>query len=367
MEKKKVKRLINCLIPIYSCNFKCHYCYIPQLDKETGVKNGQLKYSPEIIGKALSVERLQGYCLFNFCGFGETLLLKDISSLIYHIAKQGHFIEIVTNGTLNDKFDEILSLPDFVLKQLEFKFSFHYLELVRLNKLQDFIRNVNKVKEQGCSFTIELMPNDEVMEYIEDIKKLCTENFGALCHLTVGRNQGKKGYPILTELDKKEYISKWGEFKSQLFDFKLSTFGVKRKEYCYAGDWSMVVDFGRGVAKQCYSTSYEYDIFKNISNPIPFVSVGCHCPEPHCFNSHAYLTLGDIPTMDTPTYADVRNREIEGERDWLNNDCKMFLNSKFSDTNKEYSLIKKITNEIENYYQEIKYRTIHFVRSRKRR
>lgn len=337
---KIAKRLINCAIPISVCNLKCHYCYITQHgERENKLVN--FKYSPEHIGKALSVERLGGECIFNMCGFGETLMVKELPDILYHLAKQGHFIEVVTNATLTSAIDKILDMPFEIRSHIEFKCSFHYLELVRLNLLDTYIRNVKKIKEKGCSFTIELVPTDELIPYIDEIKKVCIENFGALCHLTVGRDDKSSDKHILTKLSFEEYRKIWGDFESDLFEFKLSTFEVQRKEFCYAGDWSLVVDLPSGETRKCYQTQKTFNIYEDINKPIDFEAVGNNCPEPHCFNAHAYLTLGNIPCLDTPTYEKMRNRRCEDGSEWLNSACKEFLNGKFKDVNQEYGLLKR--------------------------
>ena len=80
--------------------------------------------------------------------------------VILRLLKQGHYLEIVTNGTLTNRFDEIALFPKELLHRLEFKFSFHYLELKERGWLDRFFDNVNKMRDCGCAFTVELMPND---------------------------------------------------------------------------------------------------------------------------------------------------------------------------------------------------------------
>lgn len=341
MRQKTAKRLINCSIPISTCNLKCHYCYITQHGKR---ENRLVKFdcSPEDIGRALSVDRLGGECIFNLCGFGETLMVKELPEIIYYLAKQGHYLEIVTNATLTKAIDEILKMDTTILAQLEFKCSFHYLELKRLNLLDTYITNVNKLRKNGCSITVELVPNDELIPYIDELKKVCIENFGALCHLTVGRDDRSEDKHILTKIALDEYQKIWNEFDSDLFAFKLRTFEVPRKEFCYAGDWSLVVDLSTGEMRKCYKTEAFFNIYKNINEPIPFEAIGCHCLEPHCFNAHAYLTLGNIPELETPTYANMRNRLCEDGSEWLNPGCREFLSGKFRDVNKQYGFFKRL-------------------------
>lgn len=341
------KRLINCAIPISICNMKCHYCYITQHGERTNEK-AKFMYSPEYIGKALSVERLGGVCLFNLCGAGETLLAKEVPEIIYHIVKQGHFVELVTNATITQQIDRILEFPKECLERIEFKCSFHYLELIRLNLMDVFLNNVKKVREAGCSINVEVMPTDELIPYIEELKKVCMDNFGALCHLTVGRADTNSDKGILTKYSKEEYKKIWGQFESQMFEHKLEMFEEKRTEFCYAGDWSIYVDLTTGKARKCYASEKTENIFENIDKPIKFEAIGCNCKEPHCFNSHALLTLGNIPELNTITYEEIRNRKCKDGTEWLNSQCKEFMKSKFIESNHEYGKLKKLIVNCKN-------------------
>mgnify|MGYP000361579968 CR=1 FL=1 len=54
---------------------------------------------------------------------------------------------VVTNGTMTKRFDEIITWDKALLSHLFIKFSFHYLEMTRLNMLDIFIDNV-----KNCTF-----------------------------------------------------------------------------------------------------------------------------------------------------------------------------------------------------------------------
>ena len=341
-----MKRFINCHVPVTTCNLRCPYCYVTQ-NKWWDSKLPKFDYSPEHIGKALTQKRLGGVCHFNMCGSGETLLPPEMVEIIREILKNGHTVMVITNGTVTKRFEEICKFPKELLERLCFKFSFQYVELKRLNLIDKFFENVRMVKNVGCSFSVELTPHDEIISEIPKIMEICQKNVGANCHITVARRDDVPGVPILTNLSKKEYYDTWKIFDSKMFEYKMSTFNIKRKEFCYAGDWSILLNLGTGDAAQCYKSYYHQNIFKDISKPIKFEAIGCNCRSPHCHNSHALLTLGLIPELKAPTYCEIRNRNTK-DGDWLNDFMKTHLSEKLYDSNKEYSKIRKIYINIKN-------------------
>ncbi|MCL1946970.1 MAG: radical SAM protein [Chitinivibrionia bacterium] len=346
MDEKK--RLINCHVPTEACNLRCHYCYIT-LQRKFNAKLAKLEYSPQYIRKALSVQRLGGKCLFNFCADGETLLSDDVIPVMAELLEEGHYIELVTNGTLTKRFDEIIALPSVLLRRLEFKFSYHYLELKRLNIMNAFFDNVTKVRDAGCSFTIEITPNDELIEHIDDIKKICFDKLHALPHLTIARDDRDINIPVLSKYSFDEYKNIWGRaFESDLFDFKSKIFYQKRKEFCYAGEWTLYMNLMSGDVKQCYCGLNLENLYADLEKPIKYFPVGNNCSLAHCYNGHAYLTLGVIPDLNTPTYADMRNRKDTNGKEWLGEEVKYFLSCKLKDANAEYSNILKLYINLKN-------------------
>ena len=341
----KMKRFIDCYIPTETCNFRCHYCYIAQHRKFNN-KVAKFEHTPEYIGKALSKERLGGICMINLCAGGETLIVEEVVDIIEAILKQGHYVMIVTNGSLTNRFEKIAKFPKELLNHLFFKFSFHYLELVRLKMMDRFFENVKMMKDAGASFTIEITPTDELETYIEEIKKVTMEKVGALPHITIGRKDSED-IPPLTEHDFSEYKKIWGQFDSEMFNFKSTIFGEKRKEFCYAGEWSVYMNLVTGNYMQCYCGKRLGNIYENIDKPIKFMPIGCNCTQPHCYNGHAFLTFGDIPELKSPTYDKLRNRVCLDGTEWLTSDMKFFMQSKLVDENRIYDdkEKKKINNK----------------------
>lgn len=336
-----MKKFINCHVPVTTCNLRCPYCYITQ-NKWWNNALPKFEYSAEHIKKALTSERLGGLCHFNLCGGGETLLPPEMTDIIKGILENGHSVMIITNGTVTKRFDEIVKFPKELLERLCFKFSFQYVELKRLKLMDKFFSNVRKVKEAGCSFSVELTPHDEIIDEIPQIKEICMKEVGAYCHITVARDDSKNGVPILTNLSRGDYKKTWGTFDSKMFEYKMSTFNIKRKEFCYAGAWSMLLDLGTGEAEQCYSSYIKQNIFKDLKKPIKFIPVGNNCRCAHCHNSHAFLTLGLIPELDAPPYSEIRNKITNTGEEWLNPYMKKNLSEKLYESNEEYTKSQKM-------------------------
>ena len=328
-----IHKLVLGLIPNQKCNLKCEYCYISQL--EAWDEPEKMKFSPEHIAKSLSKERLGGTSLINLTGNGETLLQPEVPDLVKALLDEGHFVEIVTNGTVTKRIEEILDQPKENLSRLFFKLSFHYKELKRLNILEHFFDNVRKIREAGASFTLELMAYDGIEDDIENIKKVCLENAGAVCQATIGRDD-QKDSGLLSRHNKEEYSKIWSALNSPMKEFKLEMLGVKRKEFCYAGAWSLFVNMYTGEAQPCYRQPYNQNVF-DLSKPILFEPVGYSCTRPYCINAHAHLTWGLIPELTVPSYETMRNRQTENGEEWLTQECKEFFNTKLYDNNEQFT------------------------------
>jgi organic radical activating enzyme len=339
----KIKRFIECLVPVTACNMRCEYCYIIQENRRSN-QMPNFKYSPEHIGKALSQERLGGTCYISICGSGETLLPIEVVQITRAILEQGHYVNITTNGTINDRFNDIISFPSDLLERLHFAFSLHYLELVRLNKLEDFFSNITKIKEAGCSFVVQANLYDEYLEHIEKINKICLENIGSVPQLAATRDEKASKIKLLTKLSSKEYIKLGSENNSPLFDFTMKNFMVKRREFCYAGDWSAKLHLDTGLMKKCYDSKSTQYIFDDIQKDIDFKAVGNNCKSPYCVNSSHFMSLGVIPEINTSSYAELRDRP---EAMWYSEKMKDFLGGKLAENNVQYSKTKKIVVNVE--------------------
>lgn len=353
MEKTELKKFIECYLPMTKCNMRCEYCYI------YGHNNAQepfcdLSQMKQKAKQAFSLERLGGVCLFNFCAAGETMLHPDLAEIVREILECGHFAMIVTNGTLTERIKEYCSFDEEQKKRLFFKISFHYLELRRLKLMDRFFDNIELVKNSGISYTVELTPDDSYIPYIDEIKEICNDKLGALCHVTVPRDERVPGHPLMTKLSREEFRNTWKTFDSALFDFKESIFEVPRKEFCYAGKWSIVLNMSSGDYYQCYIGNYLGNIFKDVENPLNLLPIGNNCPEGHCFNGHAFLGFGLIPEIKSPTFAEMRNRKTASGENWIGSDMLSIMESRLEYANEQYNSIQKFNANIKNDYLKLR-------------
>ena len=111
----------------------------------------------------------------------------------------------------------------------------------------------------------------------------------------------------------------------------------QRKEFCYAGEWTAHLNLGTGILKQCYCGAVIQNIFENPDKAIKWQPIGNNCAEPHCHNAHVWLTLGAIPSLDTPSYALMRDRVTEDGSHWLQDNMREFLSGKLKDNNREHT------------------------------
>ena len=324
-----IKRFFECLVPVSVCNLECPYCYIIQEDRRA-MTMAEMPYSPEHIAHALRQERVGGTCLFSICGAGETLAQKEVVPIAAELLKKGHFVNITTNGTLSRRFDELIAACAEHIGHLHISFSLHYTELLRRGWVDTFFDNVCKMRDAGASILVQINLCDDYLPYLTQIKEICMEKVGAYPQVALTRDEQRKPFGIFTKGSESDYIANGKSFSSPLFDFTVENFCVKRKEFCFAGDWSGTLNLQTGVLTKCYANYEGVNIFADVDGPIPFEAVGKHCGSPYCVNSSHFMSLGVIPSLKTPTYAQLRNRV---EASWYTPEMETFLNGKLSDNN----------------------------------
>ena len=314
----RVVAFVEVLIPITKCNIKCHYCYVAQRSYRT-MEFAHFQRSPEEIAYALRPERFGGRLYISLCGAGETMMQKELPAIVANLLDEGHFVNVTTNGTISKSFDELLSLvPPSLLPRLNFSFSFHFLELRRTALLERFWANVEKVRDAGCSFIVQVNLCDEYEPYFEEIKQECLLHVGALPQLAATRDEVNltDDIRLFTQHSREEYVRSGESFHSPLFDFTMQNFMKKHKEFCYAGKLSYTFNMATGILKPCYCSNVFQNLYKNMEAPIRLTAIGRHCKSPLCMNSSHFISLGVIPDYPAPTYAELRNRKCSDGTEW---------------------------------------------------
>lgn len=329
-------QLSNC-----SCNLRCPYCYITSRKLWSQTSANFFQYPIEHMLKGFLPERLGGIALINLTGLGETFLQDGVVELIRGLLAEGHFIEVVTNGTVKKRIYEVLQIPEEDLERLEFKISYHYQELKRQKLIDSFFETVKAIKKSKASFTLELMPYDELEKDIQDIINLTIKQVGAKPQVTVGRDDAYKNRRLLTKHSEEKYMDTWSVFQSPMFNFKMSIINKRNRGFCYAGKWSFFVDLNTGDAFPCYGQPSNQNIFKNLDKPIKYEPVGYYCTEPYCINGHAHLTMGLKPNIETPTFAEIRNRVAQDGSEWMKERCQKGFRTKLFTTNETLNKRKK--------------------------
>lgn len=341
VNKDKIKKFIECLVPVTACNLKCHYCYIMQQDRRTNTIS-EFKYTPEHIAYSLSKKRMGGTCFFSICGAGETLLSKEVVTITHKLLEEGHFVNITTNGTITQRFKELINFPKNLLARLHISFSFHYLELKNKNLLETFFENIKLVRNAGCSILVQCNLNDEYLPFIDDIKNLCLKNTGALPQIALTRDVSSKKIKLFSKYSQKEYFNLGKIFNSPLFEYTNKNFMKKQKKFCYAGIWTFCLNLATGEASQCYAQQPIHNWFENPKEPIKVEAIGYNCKDPYCINSSHFMSLGCIPELKTLSYAQLRDRVCDDGSHWMTDEMLAFLNTKLYDSNKEYNCLEKL-------------------------
>ena len=309
------------------------------------------RYSADQIRKALNKERLGGICFFSICGAGETFVPDETIEIINQLLAEGHYVNVTTNGTLYNRIEKLLDLcNDSELERLQFAFSLHYLELKNRNMLDQFVGAVHLVQKRGCSFLIQLNLYDGYIPFLDEIKEFSIRNFGALPQVALTRKEDtgsvKNGdVKIHSALDFEEYTKLGYTFNSSLFKFTAKNFMVKRKEFCYAGDWSGCINLATGIFSPCYASKKYSNIFENPDKPIRWCAVGNNCKLDYCVNSSHFMSMGVIPDITCPTYVDLRNRK---NANWYNPVMCEVLTHKLSEMNTIYTPIDRVIVNIRN-------------------
>lgn len=325
--KVKTYKFVECLVPISHCNLRCEYCYVIQGGYRDSARPA-FRRTPEEIGRAFNPARWGAERLFvSFCGAGETFLCREMADIVAYTLAQGNFVNVTNNGTITPAIEKLTTLPDDLASRLVFAFSLHYKELKKRNLLNVFAENVKQVFTSKASFTVQLNLYDGYLDCLDEIKNYCIENFGALPQIALTRDQ-RRGMNIHSSADFDTYKKIGSQFDSPMFKFSCENFLVNRQKYfCRAGESSWTLNLATGDLSRCYFEAPSFNIYDDLEQKVPLRAVGRHCGCQYCVNAIHFLALGNIPEIDCPSYAELRDRPEAG---WYKKTIKDAIGKKFT-------------------------------------
>lgn len=292
-----------CALGKSACNIHCNYCYIDYRDKTDDI-NMKFSHSIPYMIKALSKDRLGGVAFFDMCSDGETLLKPGIIELVHGLLKEGHYVCLITNGTLTSILEKILDISIECRKRLLFHFSLHYLELKKKLLLNTYFNNVNMVKESGASVSMSLVGCDEYIPYIDEIKRIAIENVGAAPYITAVRAAESYKYNQFVlggEKTWEEYIDIWKGFPGKSLEMRTRTIG-KLCEKCYAGISSGFINLDSGYLVSCVPGIYLDNIYDDIKRKISFLKDSHECKWGYCSHNAFFMSGREIDGKKLPTW-----------------------------------------------------------------
>ena len=335
---QKVTRSITAYVPGSMCNLRCKYCYISNCVDESHLEKPSYDYPLETMIEAFNPQRLGGIAEIHVISSGETLVDDTIVPFIHGLLKQGHVVTVVTNLTLNNRINELIDFPKEYLKRLIVKGSLHWLELKRLNKIDDYFNNMKKVLDAGASSFPFLVLSADYMPYIDEIEKTCKERINAMPHCTpsiVFEEQKINGKTVTDPECTEEFVNFINEkFDSEIFKASVKYLDVDiKKIFCYAGEWSFGVNLKTGGMVKCHNCPAEVNFYENLKELPKLLPIGNNCQIANCALQYNFIAEGLIPEGPCcPTFGDMLKRP-----DLINSEVRDLLNIRFSDLHKQYT------------------------------
>lgn len=283
--ESNIKFFINARVHTRGCNLRCDYCYLWQHGHVNDKANCVLRNSLDYVLKAFSPKRLGGICYINLAGDGETMLPEDIEELLLGLMDQGHYLTVFTNGTMSGKIKSLIlkAKSRGISSHIHFNLSLHYLELERLGLKNKFTETAHFLKKEGISVSVSVILGKSYVPVIDDIKAYCDTELHIKPQIGRAFNEDDSGN-VAWSLTDEEYENAVARFVGQTKAPQLDNFHKKEKRFCYAGQWSLVLDLTTGVASQCVNNSDNiFNFYDSIDQLPELLPVGNCCKAVCCF------------------------------------------------------------------------------------
>lgn len=315
-DMEKISKEITLYVPGDYCNMRCSYCYLTEnFHRNRNCEMPDFKYPVDHMIKAFDPVRIGGLAHIIVIGSGETLIDERVVELSRGLVEYGHIVEVVTNGTLTKRIEELIKLPLKNIDRLVVKCSLHWNELKRLNLVEEYFDNIKKCISAGASSYPFLVIGDEYMNELEEINAKCQEelNVSPVCSPCVVETDPeqivKKRMKSTSPASDKNIVDKVNQiFDSEVYRQCLKVLEVDvRNIFCYAGKYSFGVLLQDGGLIRCHQTPQEGGcFFENIDNPFCGLDyVGNECAIGTCCLQYDMFAFGLIPEIENiPTYAE---------------------------------------------------------------
>lgn len=288
---EKIVKMINGTIHTSGGTLCCEYCYLAQAGYQNDKEVFALRYPLDTILEACSKKRLGGVCFIQIIGDGETLLPKDAVSLILGLLREGHYVQIITNGTLTERLHELVegAKQEGAAERLLISFSLHFIELERGNWLKIYADNIKYVRENGISFRVSMVCSDADIEAEDRIHTFCENELNGIA---LGIGSAKKYNEITGNIEglwskynKKEYYEKvMSIFPSYNLEYIQDLDEIDNHKFCYAGSWYFQLDFTTGTYSQCLQNAGPvHNFFENMEEGLLLEPVGTGCRASWCW------------------------------------------------------------------------------------
>lgn len=355
MKVDRINKTIAVSVPGNACNFRCEYCYVSHSENNKKIEAPIYNYSVEHMIYAFRPERIGGICEIVLCGSAETLLSNEAIELAKGLMRYGHIVTIVSNASLSKQIDKLLDIEPIYRKNLIFKASFHYDELLNRGLIDTYFQNLHRIVDSGASVFPTVILSKRNIDRIEEISKLFYEEFDEApystpCFDVDDDDDLRFRLKLAPEIDAetKKKICKF--LPSKVFEETLRFTKIDpHNHFCYAGKWGYIVDMSNGNVDRCIENSTGMNFFENIDqvfeieNPVAY-SCGIHS----CFCHYNYFALGLMPDAKSIyTYGDLIYKEA-----FISEHIRNVLNVDFSKVYGEEELNQKFNHAKEAYKEQ---------------
>ena len=292
-------RCVLLKFPQVECDLCCAYCYL-RSRRRTAVGDFMQRHSPEAIAESLSPERIDGSCFFYGYADGEPLLHEENARLLAALAARGHFVAVTTNLNAADprRLERVFAICD--RWRVLFLASLHWQELRRRGRLNTFFDTMDFLRTAGFSCRIRLCLAPEYRSDLETIDALCLQRTGQLPLLTRWRGTETPD----TDMKNLDCIGA----RSPVYRLQKRCMDVPRREFCFAGERSAVLDLGSGEFRACLAEPVTgvLDLASPHKDlPFPGEPVGRHCRARWCMCCSILWPWGVLPDLFPGTWADL--------------------------------------------------------------